>query len=105
MDDFNGQIPIPRSKPRKIAMSNDPPSSESPENDPSDEFDREFATDNVHTQFLKESGILLLGVLIGFLWHMYFSETSQEAHLVVSLAIVILCMVRYIYLISRSRGV
>ena len=86
-------------------MTNDPSPSNPSANDPDDEFDREFAPDNVHTQFLKESGILFLGVLIGFLWHMYFSETSQEAHLVVSLAIVILCMVRYIYLISRSRGV
>lgn len=83
-------------------MNNDQPTTP---NDPDDELERELAQDNVHTQFLKESGILLLGVLIGFLWHMYFSETSQEAHLVVSLAIVILCMVRYIYLISRSRGV
>jgi RsiW-degrading membrane proteinase PrsW (M82 family) len=60
--------------------------------------------DNIHTQFLKEACILLLGVAIGFLWHMYFSETSQEAHLVVMLSIVILCMVRYIYLIQRSRS-
>jgi RsiW-degrading membrane proteinase PrsW (M82 family) len=60
--------------------------------------------DNIHTQFLKEACILLLGVAIGFLWHMYFSETSQEAHLVVMLSIVILCMVRYIYLIQRSRN-
>lgn len=81
-------------------MSNEPVSPQEPEPDPNDWN----AEDNVHTQFLKESGILLLGVLIGFLWHMYFSETSQEAHLVVSLSIVILCMVRYIYLISRSRG-
>lgn len=81
-------------------MANEPETPNEPEPDPY----AWNAEDNVHTQFLKESGILLLGVLIGFLWHMYFSETSQEAHLVVSLSIVILCMVRYIYLITRSRG-
>jgi hypothetical protein len=83
--------------------SNERPLSESspPDYEPGEEPP---LRDNVHTQFLKEACILLLGVGIGFLWHMYFSETSQEAHLVVMLSIVILCMVRYIYLIQRSRG-
>lgn len=62
------------------------------------------AGENIHTQFIKEACILLLGVMIGFAWSQYFREVSQEAHLVVALSIVILCMVRYIYLISRSRG-
>lgn len=60
-------------------------------------------TDNIYTQFIKEVCILLLGVMIGFAWSQYFREVSQEAHLVVALSIVVLCMVRFIYLMSRSR--
>lgn len=100
MTDFSAQTTQSLRCSKQI-MADEPNPPSEPQHDPDDWS----AEDNVHTQFLKESGILLLGVLIGFLWHMYFSETSQEAHLVVSLSIVILCMVRYIYLITKSRGV
>lgn len=65
---------------------------------------RDGADDNIYTQFIKEVAILILGVMIGFVWSQYFREVSQEAHLVVSLSIVVLCMVRFIYLMSSSRG-
>ena len=47
--------------------------------------------------FIKELLILSVGLGIGFFWSQY-SEASQEAHLVIGLLIVILCLVRYIYL-------
>lgn len=50
--------------------------------------------------FLKELLILIVGLGIGFFWSQY-SEASQEAHLVIGLLIVILCLVRYIYLFVK----
>lgn len=51
--------------------------------------------------FVKEVIILGLGVFIGFLWHMYYQTASNEAHLIVILLLVVLCLVRYIYLFLK----
>jgi hypothetical protein len=48
--------------------------------------------------FLREAGSLLLGVGIGFFWCHYYRHTSVEAHIIVILLLVILCLVRYIHL-------
>lgn len=58
---------------------------------------------NITLMFVKEVTILLVGVFIGFFWSQYFNaaESSDEVHIIVSLLIVILCLVRYIYLFVR----
>lgn len=85
-----------------MSTGNDP--NHDPYQDRPGESGQHPSPESINMQFIKEACILLLGVMIGFAWCEYFREVSQEAHLVVSLSIVILCMVRYIYLISRSHG-
>jgi len=63
----------------------------------------EIRRTSLTTLFAKEVFTLLLGVMIGFGWSKYSDAVSQEAHLVILLALVVLCLVRYIYLIIRFR--
>lgn len=69
-----------------------------------DESDaEEIRRTSLTTLFAKEVFVLFIGVAIGFFWSEYSDVVSQEAHLIVFLSIVVLCLVRYIYLIIRFR--
>ncbi len=48
--------------------------------------------------YIKECTMLFVGVFIGFFWSQYFNQVSQEAHIIVLLLLVILCLSRYIFL-------
>lgn len=54
----------------------------------------------IATDFLREVTIFMLGVALGALWHWYSvnAPVTTEAHLIVILLIIILCMARYINL-------
>lgn len=52
--------------------------------------------------FIREVIIFHVGVLIGVLWHLFASEApvTGEAHIIVVLSIIILCMARFIQLMK-----
>ena len=60
--------------------------------------------EDITALWLKEVGILLLGLFIGFFWFLYYREVSWEAHIIVGLLILILCLIRYTYLVLRRRN-
>ncbi|MBI1784997.1 hypothetical protein HYR69_07620 [Candidatus Sumerlaeota bacterium] len=67
--------------------------SETPNPDPSSEGEREKRA--MSQAFLRECGMLFTGVFIGFIWSRYFERVGQEAHIIVLLLHIILCMARY----------
>lgn len=81
---------------------NDPVDAENKSQEPSAEPDT-FQAPAYVPVFIKETIILVLGISIGFLWSSYLRESTEEANLVVALAIVILCLVRLIYFIYTDK--
>ena len=71
---------------------------DSPEPDPEADARRR----SVMTGYIREVAILWVGVFIGFVWRLYFEQVSQEAHIIVILLIIILCMARYIHVVTRK---
>ena len=82
------------------------------ENEPQDDFEGDLgpiengrgSRFDFMSMYIKEVAILVLGVLIGFFWSQYFQEVDNEAHLIVLLLLIVLCLIRLIYLLMSGRN-
>lgn len=67
------------------------------------ESPEETARRQIATTIVKEILILFLGIFIGWIWSTYGREAGEEAHLVIFLTVIIICLVRFIYLLFTIR--
>ena len=57
---------------------------------------------SIADQFIKEFFFFLVGLLIGFFWHIYYTEDRDpKVHMIIGLVVIIICLSRYIMLIKR----
>ena len=53
----------------------------------------------VATEFFRDFLVFIFGILIGFFWHLYYTlDSTSEAHIIIGLVVIIICMGRYIFL-------
>ncbi len=59
---------------------------------------------SITLQFLSELVIFLAGLILGFLWYMYYNETQRtEIHFSIGLLVIIFCMGRYLFLLKKGK--
>lgn len=80
--------------------------SESPQPDPGKpESHAVDPVESIAMQFLRELVIFILGILLGFYWHIYYIESQvEEAHIIIGLIVIIICMTRYLFLLKSAHG-
>lgn len=56
-------------------------------------------------QFVWEIVVFLTGLFIGFFWYMYVqnSPNTAEAHIIIGLLVIIICMSRYVYILWQRQ--
>ncbi len=56
----------------------------------------------VKIQFIKELGLFMAGLLLGFFWYLYYdTNPTPEIHMIIGLIVVIMALLRYIMLTRR----
>ncbi|HOE98039.1 MAG TPA: hypothetical protein PK847_15820 [Candidatus Sumerlaeota bacterium] len=59
---------------------------------------------SVAAEFIRELVVFIGGILLGFFWHIYYAESkTAEAHIIIGLVVIIICMARYIVLFKTAK--
>lgn len=83
-----------------IATMMDP--NNNPESPDQDQLDAEDAQKRaILVRFVSEMLILLTGVCLGFFWSHYAEGISNEANIIMMLALIIIGLLRYIHLTRK----